>query len=264
MPLNHAQLLELLANHLASNEQPQETDWTSPAWLLWRRRMEELNPPSQSSRLTSEADIAGAITDFEALLAMASQHQATGEIAAAMEIFEFVRSTAAPMLGPQHPVAEDATCGLIRLYRNQEVVEAADRLEHNLYVTSTQEMVDASDEDLIGYAYSAIESAGFGVGLASAGPAERLRRFLADELWPRLNQSLEAFDREVEETQMNAKTSGAGNSTSEQLSYALAATLTLVRWFPRLAPGLDTTPWRSRDWSAVAIGVIRYRESQDG
>lgn len=264
MPLKHEQLLELLANHLVINEQPRETDWTSPAWLLWRRQMEELNLPTPSSRLTSEADIAGAIADFKALLAMASQHEATGELAAAKEIVEFVRSTAAPMLGPQHPVTEDATCGLIRLYRKQEVVEAADRLEQNLYLTSTQEMADASDEDLIGYAYSAIESAGFGVGLASAGPAERLRRFLADELWPRLRQSLEAFDREVEEAQTNAQASGVGNSNSEQVTYALAATLTLVRWFPRLAPGLDTTPWRSRDWSAVTIGVIRYRESQEG
>ena len=123
-----------------------------------------------------------------------------------------------------------------------------------------RERIDWTNEGLVGAAYSAIEAAGFSVGLASAGPAERLRRFLAAELWPRLAPSLVAFDAAVDE-EWAAMRGHHDAGDDERAHYAAAVALVLRRWFPQLAPELDASPWRCGDWNAVALGLLRYRDS---
>lgn len=263
MKPDYQQVLELLASHFQAAPGGERVDWASAAWEVWRQRMEVLAPPASYERLTEIDEIAAALANFEGLLGIAASYESASDSISATQVYEFVRSTAARQLGCGHPIAEDATVGLVRVHRTANRNKDADEIERVWFVATVGELVDLTDEGLVGAAYSAVEAAGFSLGLASAGPAERLRRFLADELWPRLQLSLVAFDAETA-LEWGAIQANAGMPTGdERANYAAATALTLRRWFPRLAPGLDTNGWRSREWNAVSLGLLRFRDSQE-
>lgn len=263
MPDDVDNLDELLRRHFSERGFASVDDSTSSAWLTWQLRTAALTIPPSWLRAESSADVADAEADFQALLSLAKSHEAIGELELAQELFEFVRSSAAQQLGPQHRITEDAVVGLIRVCRRWGNADEAEQIERPYFSSIMQEVVDLGEDALVDLAYSAIDAAGYSAGLAAAGPAERLRRFLAETLWANLKPDADQFDQEVHALWQKMSPSLTADATNaEKVTYAAAASLVLQGWAGRLMPQLDATDWSVRDWSGVTLALLHFRDSQ--
>src|SRR5262249_5441536 len=133
-------------------------------------------------------------------------------------------------------------------------------------------------DELIDRTYAAVDRAGFAAGAASAGPSERLRQFLDEQLLPALAHLGEKFTELCAAVQ--ARITAAGDAMREfeqvlrgerfsgyntQMMIVVAATADcLAKLLPGFFQGqLDFSHFANVDWAMLALAYLMYRDSRE-
>jgi hypothetical protein len=122
-------------------------------------------------------------------------------------------------------------------------------------------------------AYAAVDQAGFSAGAASAGFAQRLKKFYDEKLIPALEKSAFQFDELCRTAQAKAgeTVNGyAGLLSGEEFSgietqklIVVAGTAdAIMKLLPSFFEGqLDFSSFTAMDWTLISLGFLMYRDS---